>query len=78
METRTQGGALMAALCLFIGLVVVIQLWLLSAAVDAMLGGNRAVLWPATLASLALFVVNGGLLLLALRYDRRLRRVARG
>ncbi len=78
METRTQGGALMAALCLFIGLVVVIQLWLLSAAVDAMLGGNRAVLWPATLASLALFGVNGGLLLLALRYDRRLRRVARG
>jgi hypothetical protein len=78
METRTQGGALMAALCLFIGIVVVIQLWLLSAAVDALLGGNQAVLWPAALASLFLLAVNVGLLLFAVSYDRRLARVPRG
>jgi hypothetical protein len=78
METRTQGGALMAALCLFIGTVLVIQLWLLSAAVDALLGGDDAVLWPAALASLFLLLLNIGLLLFALSYDRRLARASRG
>lgn len=78
METRTQGGPLMSALCLFIGIVVVIQLWLLSAAVDALLGGDLGVLWPAALASLFLLAVNVGLLVYAFSYDRRLRRVSRG
>ncbi len=78
METRTQEGALMAALCLFIGVVLVIQLWLLSAAVDALLGGDVGVLWPAALASLVLLLLNVGLLLLAVSYDRRLARVPRG
>jgi hypothetical protein len=68
----------MAALCLFIGIVVVIQLWLLSAAVDALLSGNQAVLWPAALASLFLLLINVGFLLFAVSYDRRVARVSRG
>ncbi len=78
METRTQGGALLAALCLFIGIVLVVQLWLLAAAVDALLGGDESVLWPAAASSFGLYLVNLGLLWLVVSYDRRLRRVTRG
>lgn len=78
METRTQGAPLMSALCLLIGIVVVIQLWLLSAAVDALLGTDQSILWPAAGASLGLLVLNLGLLAFAFEYDRRLRRVSRG
>ncbi|HEX8953946.1 MAG TPA: DUF6755 family protein [Polyangia bacterium] len=78
METRQQGRALMSALCLFIGIVLVVQLWLLSAAVDAFLSGDAAVLVPATIASVALLAVNGGLLAYGISFDRRIRRVPRG
>ena len=77
METRRQGRALMSALCLFIGIVVVVQLWLLSAAVDALLGGHTTVLIPAAIASAALLVVNAGLLGYGLAFDRRVRREPR-
>jgi len=78
METRQQGRALMTALCLFIGIVLIVQLWLLSAAVDALLSDDRAVLVPAALASLALLAVNAGLLAYGIAFDRRLRREPRG
>jgi hypothetical protein len=78
METRRQGKALMTALCLFIGIVVIVQLWLLSAAVDALLSGNTTVLVPATLASLALLAVNFGLLMYGVTFDRRIRGGSRG
>lgn len=51
-----------AALC-FVGLLVVLQLWLLTATMNAYLGGDRQVLIPAGLASLACLLLNGGLLL---------------
>lgn len=78
METRHQGKALMTALCLFIGIIVIVQLWLLSAAVDALLSGNTTVLVPATLASLALFAVNFGLLMYGVSFDRRIGGGSRG
>ncbi len=78
METRRQGRALMTALCLFIGIVLIVQLWLLSAAVDALLAGDDAVLVPATLASFALLAVNAGLLAYGISFDRRIARVPRG
>jgi hypothetical protein len=70
----SQGLTLFTAILWLIGIVVVIQLWLVSAALDALLGGDRIVLVPAAIASLALFLLNGGLLLFVLRFDRRLRR----
>lgn len=81
METRQQGTSLLTALCLLIGIVVVVQLWLVSAALDALLGGETAILVPAAIASAALAVLNAGLLSYGLAFDRRLgrrlRRVAR-
>jgi uncharacterized membrane protein YjjP (DUF1212 family) len=56
-----------------VGTLVVIQLWLLAAAIDALLSGHTNVLIPAALASIVVFLVNGGLLLHALNFDRRVR-----
>jgi hypothetical protein len=48
-------------LCLVL-LLVVLQLWLLTATMNAYLGGDDAVVWPAALASSACFALNLGLL----------------
>jgi hypothetical protein len=48
-------------LCLVL-ILVVLQLWLLMATMNAYLGGDDAVVWPAALASLACFGLNVGLL----------------
>jgi len=60
----------MTAISAFIAVIVIIQLWLVSAALEALLSDERAVLVPAAAASFALFLVDGGLLLFALRFDR--------
>jgi hypothetical protein len=72
----TQGLTLFTAILWLIGIVVIIQLWLVSAALEALLGGDRQVLTPAAIASLVLFLLNGGLLLFVIRFDRRVRRSA--
>ncbi len=74
METRQQGLPLFTGICFLIGTLVVIQLWLLAAALEAALSAERSVLLPVTLASLALFLVNAGLLWYVTDFDRRLRR----
>jgi hypothetical protein len=75
--TRRQGVPLFTAIGALIFTLVVIQLWLVSAALDALLAGERSVLWPAAAASGAIALANGGLVLYALGYDRRLRRISR-
>lgn len=56
-RTTTVSGVL----CLLLTLVV-LQLWLLTATMNAFLGGDEAVVLPAALASLACFLLNAGLL----------------
>lgn len=70
-ETRQQGLSLLTAICLFIGVLLVIQLWLVAAALDAYLSRETGVLVPATVASLVLFLVNGALVLYVQDFDRR-------
>jgi hypothetical protein len=74
VESHRQGAQLFTALCVLIGLLLIAQLWLVGAALDAMLGGQAGVLWPAAGASLVLFGVNVGLLRYAYAFDARLRR----
>jgi hypothetical protein len=74
IEKQRQGVTLLTALCLLIGLLLIIQLWLVSAAVDALLSGERGVLVPSALVSGAIALVNGGLLWYALAFDRQLER----
>ncbi|HLX61142.1 MAG TPA: DUF6755 family protein [Planctomycetota bacterium] len=53
-------------LCIVLSLVVM-QLWLLSATMEAFLGGDNSIVWPAAAASLVLFALNFGLLHFYLR-----------
>lgn len=75
METRKQGTTLFTAIAVLIGTLVVMQLWLVAAALEALLSGNRGVLLPAAAASFAVLAVNAGLLLYIVRFDERLRRL---
>ena len=69
-----QGTVLFSMLLVLVGTLVVVQLWLLSAALESLLAHDTAPLVPAAIASAVLFAVNGGLLLYALRVDGRIRR----
>jgi hypothetical protein len=54
----------------FVVMLVVLQLWLLTATMNAYLGGDESVVWPAAGASLACFLLNAGLLRYLYRIDR--------
>ena len=43
-------------------ILVILQLWLLTATMEAYLGGDNGVVWPAALASLVCFLLIAGLL----------------
>ena len=53
-----QGIKLLTAISAFIGTLVVIQLWLVAASLEALYSDDTAVLVPATVASAVLFLVN--------------------
>ncbi len=74
METRSQGLPLFTGICFLIGVLVIVQLWLLAAALEAARSAMPHVLLPATIASLVLFLLNAGLLEYIVDFDRRLRR----
>jgi hypothetical protein len=74
METLRQGISLFSAILLVVGTIVVVQLWLVAAALDAFLVGDTAVLVPATIGSFVLFLVNAGLVRYVVGFDRRWRR----
>ncbi len=73
METRQQGSTLFSAILVLIATLVVIQLWLVAAALDALLAHDTSVLVPTMLAASGLFMLNAGLLWFVLAFDRRLR-----
>ena len=73
MRALEQGTALFTAACIFIAILVGIQLWLLSAAMDAMLCGEYRVLSPAAIASALLALASGGILLYAMNVDHKIR-----
>jgi hypothetical protein len=54
----------------FVGAAVVLQLWLLTVSVEALLGGQYKTLVPAALGSTALLAINAGLLRYVFRFDR--------
>ena len=68
--TRQQRTTIVHGMLAFVLMLVLLQLWLLTATMNAYLGGDDAVVWPAALASLFCFLLNLGLL----RYLRRIER----
>jgi len=68
--TRGQRTPIVQGMLAFVLILVILQLWLLTATMNAYLGGDDAVVMPAAIASAACFGLNVGLL----RYLRRLDR----
>jgi hypothetical protein len=73
VETRQQGSILFSAVLVLIALLVVIQLWLVAAALDALLARQFVVLVPTAIASGILFVLSCGMLGYVVSFDARLR-----
>jgi hypothetical protein len=60
--TREQKTTIVYGILCIVVVLVVLQLWLLVATMNAYLGGDQTVIWPAALASLICFLLNLGLL----------------
>ena len=60
--TREQRTTVVYGILCLVIILVVLQLWLLMATMNAFLGGDDGVVWPAALASLACLGLNLGLL----------------
>jgi uncharacterized membrane protein len=65
--SRTQRNTVVAGVLCFVLILVVLQLWLLTATMNAYLGGDAAAVWPALAASAACLALNLGLLRYLLR-----------
>lgn len=57
-----QKQTIVAGILSFVVILVVLQLWLLTATMDAYLGGDDSILIPAALASFVCLLLNLGLL----------------
>jgi len=57
--TRDQRMTITYGILCLVLLIVVLQLWLLVATMNAYQGGDNSVTWPAALAGLACFAING-------------------
>ena len=68
-ERRRRRGAIDAAMVCVI-LLLVVQMWLLTATLESFLAGHRGVAGAAFAVSLCLFLVCGALYLLVVRLDR--------
>lgn len=66
--TRGQRMPIVQGMLAFVLILVIMQLWLLTATMNAYLGGDDTVVWPAAFASIGCFALCVGLV----RYLRRL------
>ena len=60
--TRDQRMVIVYGILCLVLILVVLQIWLLTAIMNAYLGGDESVIWPAAGTSLVCLMLNGGLL----------------
>jgi hypothetical protein len=60
--TRQQKTTIVYGILSVVLILVVLQLWLLTATMNAYLGGDESVIWPAAFASLVCLGLNVGLI----------------
>ena len=60
--TRAQRTTIVNGMLAFVVVLVVLQLWLLTATMNAYLGADQTIIWPAAIASLVCLLLNAGLL----------------
>ena len=68
--TRAQRVPIVQGILAFVLILVVLQLWLLTATMNAYLGGDDRVVWPAAIASGLCFALNLGLLVYLRRLEK--------
>ncbi len=71
--TRDQRMTIVNGMLAFVLMLVVLQLWLLTATMNAFLGGDDTMIWPAAGASVACLALNAGLLRYLYSIERRRR-----
>ena len=68
--SRDQRTIIVYGMLFFVLIVVVLQLWLLTATMNAWLGGDDAIVWPAAAVSAGGLALNVGLLVYLGRIER--------
>jgi predicted membrane-bound spermidine synthase len=68
-QNRAQRMAILNAMLVFVVLIAILQLWLLTATMNAYLGGDTVIALPAALASLVCLGLNAGLLRYVYRFE---------
>jgi hypothetical protein len=68
--SREQRMTIVYGMLCIILILVVLQLWLLTATMNAYLGGDEAVIWPAAAASGVCLLLNLGLLRYLYKIER--------
>ena len=67
---REQRLTIIHGMLIFVLVIVVLQLWLLNATMNAWLGGDDSIVWPAAGASAACLALNVGLFRYLVRIER--------
>ena len=68
--SREQRLTIVHGMLIFVLIIVVLQLWLLTATMNAWLGGDESIVWPAAAASAACLALNAGLFRYLIRLER--------
>ena len=69
--SRHQKTTIVFGILSIVLIIVVLQLWLLTATMNAFLAGQERVVIPAAIASIVCFALNAGLLSYLYRMERR-------
>lgn len=69
--SRRQKSTIVFGILCFVLMIVVLQLWLLTATMNGFLGGQEGVIVPAAIASIVCFALNAGLLSYIYRLEHR-------
>lgn len=74
MSIRSQGTTLFTAILILVATTVVVQLWLLTVSMEALLAHETKTLVPAAIGSSVLLLINAGLLRYVFRFDHEAQR----
>jgi hypothetical protein len=69
--SRDQKLTIVNGILAIVGMIVILQLWLLSATMNAFLGGEESVIIPALIGSIVCLAMNAGLLWYIYQMERR-------
>ncbi len=76
MSVRSQGTTLFTAILIIVAASVVLQLWLLTVSMEALLARETATLIPAAIGSSVLLLINAGLLRYVFRFDHEAEQIS--